>query len=130
MKFWHGLGFCSVEGSRSHSTIYLAHIFVVIWFESLLSTHRKKRKALLDHVCSFISATHLTPLTGCFVVIHSPFWVVQVTRDPFPICYTSNGSLDPAALSLGWIVGLGQLLGDVQICGAVDKEADAMLELA
>ena len=30
---------------------------------------------------------------------------------------------------IGWVV-LGQLLGDQQVCGAVDEEPDAMLELA
>ena len=31
---------------------------------------------------------------------------------------------------MGWVIGLGQFLGDLQIFGAVDKEANAMLELA
>ena len=29
-----------------------------------------------------------------------------------------------------WVVGPGQFLGYLQVCGAVDKKADAMQELA
>ena len=44
------------------------------------------------------SVMPLTPLTGCFFVLHPPLrGAAQVTHDPIPTCYAPEGSLSPVS---------------------------------